>query len=174
MENFTKEQIKTLRRRVEKYGIRIDDFIEMLAQQNSACGICKKQLVIFGIGKSAIDHCHSSLAIRGILCTPCNLFLGRLEAINRQHHLIDEAERYLERAKSLELKKRVNYLERSSKSGSRLEAELQTDVPRRAGGRPRLYNTDEEKAAANKRNNAVRNARKRNKRNKHVATNLKD
>lgn len=65
-------------KRLEKYGITADDYDQMLKEQNGLCAICKgppdtrwKML--------AVDHCHESLAVRGLLCMVCNTMLGRLE-----------------------------------------------------------------------------------------------
>ena len=44
----------------------------MLVNQNNLCAICKKE-----IGwESAVDHCHVTKKIRGLLCRNCNLGLG--------------------------------------------------------------------------------------------------
>lgn len=44
--------------------------------QQGLCNICKKP----SMGKSlALDHCHRSGKIRGLLCTKCNIGLGMFE-----------------------------------------------------------------------------------------------
>jgi hypothetical protein len=55
-----------------KYGISREDYAQMLVDQNNQCAICKKQ-----IGwEAAVDHCHNTDKIRGLLCRNCNLGLG--------------------------------------------------------------------------------------------------
>ena len=47
----------------------------MLKQQNNVCAICKKQetFELRGAKHSlAIDHCHKTAKIRGLLCRNCN------------------------------------------------------------------------------------------------------
>ena len=55
-----------------RYGITQEDFNKMLVDQNNSCAICKKE-----IGwEAAVDHCHTTNKIRGLLCRKCNLGLG--------------------------------------------------------------------------------------------------
>lgn len=63
------------------YGITLDQYENMLKSQNSVCKICKKEEVHrnnqnTGISRLAVDHCHVTGKIRGILCTKCNTGLG--------------------------------------------------------------------------------------------------
>ena len=54
-----------------KYNLTIEQFDEMVREQNGQCKICFQsppQLVI--------DHDHATKHIRGLLCSPCNLTLG--------------------------------------------------------------------------------------------------
>jgi hypothetical protein len=59
-----------------KYGIGIKEYNDMLENQNGVCKICNgvdvKNLL-------AVDHCHSTGKIRGILCGDCNTGLGRFK-----------------------------------------------------------------------------------------------
>jgi hypothetical protein len=53
----------------------------MLANQNGVCKICNKPCKS---GKSlAVDHCHETGRVRGLLCAKCNTNLGRIEAYLR-------------------------------------------------------------------------------------------
>jgi len=55
-----------------KYGISREDYAQMLVNQNNQCAICKIQ-----IGwEAAVDHCHTTNKVRGLLCRKCNLGLG--------------------------------------------------------------------------------------------------
>jgi len=63
-----------------KYRISIEQYNEMAINQNNLCRICKKQEQ----GKApsgkfrdlAVDHCHKTNKIRGLLCGKCNRMLG--------------------------------------------------------------------------------------------------
>lgn len=59
----------------ECYGITIDDYQNILDSQNGCCAICKsdraKSYKFF-----AVDHCHSTGKIRGLLCEGCNTGIG--------------------------------------------------------------------------------------------------
>jgi hypothetical protein len=55
-----------------RFGISREDYQQMLVDQNNSCAICKKE-----IGwEAAVDHCHTTGKIRGLLCRKCNLGLG--------------------------------------------------------------------------------------------------
>jgi hypothetical protein len=46
----------------------------MLDAQNGVCAICKEPCPT---GKwLAVDHCHTTNAVRGLLCTKCNMGIG--------------------------------------------------------------------------------------------------
>jgi hypothetical protein len=69
------------RRLKKRYMISIDQYKEILLKQNSLCGICKisieKHQERKGSKKQfAVDHCHKTGAIRGLLCYRCNMGLG--------------------------------------------------------------------------------------------------
>lgn len=59
------------------HGVSLSQYIKVVDSQNGCCGIC-------GVHQSklrrplALDHCHSSGKIRGVLCDKCNLGLGLL------------------------------------------------------------------------------------------------
>ena len=61
------------------YGITLENYNTMLAQQHGVCKICgKPEKVKFnGVTKSlAVDHCHKTGKVRGLLCQACNKALG--------------------------------------------------------------------------------------------------
>lgn len=59
------------------YGISLQEKKAMLLSQGSMCAICKSEKPR---GKDwNLDHCHTTGRIRGILCTPCNLLLGKVK-----------------------------------------------------------------------------------------------
>lgn len=62
----------------KKYGITVDDYVQMLAEQSGRCQICEMPPAA---GKMLhVDHCHESGRVRGLLCNLCNWYLGKLDA----------------------------------------------------------------------------------------------
>jgi hypothetical protein len=55
------------------HGITEEIFLEMLAEQDYRCAICRCEI---SEEKSHIDHCHNSGLVRAILCPGCNQGLG--------------------------------------------------------------------------------------------------
>jgi hypothetical protein len=64
-----------LRRR---YGITLDDYEAMLGKQGGVCAICGGTQKFRDINL-AVDHCHDTGRIRGLLCDRCNKALGFVE-----------------------------------------------------------------------------------------------
>lgn len=66
-----------------KYGITLDEYNIILKAQNFVCKICyKKETGKYNNGdiKSlAVDHCHKTKKVRGLLCENCNRALGLLK-----------------------------------------------------------------------------------------------
>ena len=59
-----------------KYGISLQEFDQMFADQGGKCAICTKE---FGSESDAmVDHHHGSGRVRGLLCRGCNLAIGYL------------------------------------------------------------------------------------------------
>jgi Recombination endonuclease VII len=50
----------------------MEDYRRMLSKQNGACAICKQ---VFQ-ETLAVDHCHTTGKVRGLLCRKCNTGLG--------------------------------------------------------------------------------------------------
>lgn len=58
---------------LRRYGMTHACFDRLFAAQGHACAICKET----GTGiRWVVDHDHSTGAVRGILCSPCNVGLG--------------------------------------------------------------------------------------------------
>lgn len=82
-----------------KYGITIEQYQEMLNRQNGNCAICEQQETVID-GRSgkvrtlAVDHCHSTKKIRGLLCGSCNKAIGCLKD---SLELLQKAYKYLEK-----------------------------------------------------------------------------
>ncbi len=61
-----------------KYGITDAQFNEILAAQNYVCAVCKRDEPRAN-SKLAVDHCHATGKVRGLLCTKCNTAIGLLD-----------------------------------------------------------------------------------------------
>lgn len=60
---------------LKKFGISLDDYNKMFEKQKGCCGICNTHQSEFNISL-AIDHCHTTGKIRGLLCNHCNMGIG--------------------------------------------------------------------------------------------------
>ena len=58
-----------------KYGLTKEDYEKMLEDQKFSCKICKRHMLELD-RRLAVDHCHETGKIRGLLCRNCNLGLG--------------------------------------------------------------------------------------------------
>lgn len=79
-----------------KYGLTWEQYDEMYEDQEGKCGICGNSL-LFDSSEIAVDHCHQTGAIRGLLCYGCNLGLG---AFRDNPDALRAAIAYLERTES--------------------------------------------------------------------------
>ena len=64
------KSIKTL------YGLNKEQYMAMLEAQNGTCAICQK--VNSKGAWLAVDHCHTTKKVRGLLCQKCNIALGQV------------------------------------------------------------------------------------------------
>lgn len=60
-----------------KFGISLEDYNQMLDNQNYSCALCSRSAFLFN-NQLAVDHCHETGRIRGLLCVGCNTSLGYL------------------------------------------------------------------------------------------------
>ena len=58
-----------------RFNITYEDYLDMHAEQNSCCAICRIPEQHNG-RNLAIDHCHTRGHVRGLLCKHCNVGLG--------------------------------------------------------------------------------------------------
>lgn len=70
----------TVRERRWRYSLGIElteaDYDRMLKQQKGRCAICRRPP---RTRRLDVDHDHKTGRIRGLLCSNCNRFFGRLE-----------------------------------------------------------------------------------------------
>lgn len=57
------------------YSMTINAIVEMHRSQNGKCAICLIEIAPLGRSR-AVDHCHQTGKIRGMLCKACNTGLG--------------------------------------------------------------------------------------------------
>lgn len=60
---------------MRRYGITKIQFDAMLATQGNCCAVCMTPNPGWKHGW-AVDHCHTTNAVRGLLCHNCNVALG--------------------------------------------------------------------------------------------------
>jgi len=79
--NFNRVKFKHHVYRLNKYGITIEEYDNLLTKQKGKCAVCqckpkhkcKQQSYL------CIDHCHKTGKVRGLLCQVCNKALGMLK-----------------------------------------------------------------------------------------------
>jgi hypothetical protein len=77
----------------KKFGISTEEYEALLVTQNGVCAVCRNSCP--SGRRLAIDHCHVTGKIRGLLCTPCNTAIGLAkEDTLRLRALIDYIERH--------------------------------------------------------------------------------
>ena len=92
-EYYKKNPDKARRRNLKTYyGITVEQYDEMVQEQNGCCAACDKST-----DNLVVDHDHSTGKVRGLLCSNCNLALG---------HFQDDVER---------IQNAINYLERHAR-----------------------------------------------------------
>ena len=65
-----------------KYEISVEEYLALALKQNGCCAICggrNKEGPQRRAQHLAVDHCHASEKVRGLLCTNCNLGLGNFQ-----------------------------------------------------------------------------------------------
>lgn len=70
-----KNLIDNKRRRFKKYGITAEDYDDLYEAQDGECAICGKEFED-RYNDPHIDHDHTTLAVRGLLCGACNVGVG--------------------------------------------------------------------------------------------------
>lgn len=72
-----REKMKLIKRRSilkTKYGITLEEYQNLLKEQENKCAICKREEV-----QLCIDHDHVTGKTRGLLCHACNRAIGLLK-----------------------------------------------------------------------------------------------
>lgn len=86
--------VSTRRDRLKRFGLTPDDYASLAQMNDGTCWICNEPEKIAGRGL-AVDHCHTTGAVRGLLCTRCNQVIGRMrddpELLRRAAQYLDDA-----------------------------------------------------------------------------------
>ena len=75
-----------------RYGISIEEYEKILEEQNGVCAICESKCTVKNC--LAVDHCHKTKKVRGLLCQACNTTLGKMK---ESPELLRKAAIYLEK-----------------------------------------------------------------------------
>lgn len=73
---------RSRKRTLAKFGITEEQYADILTSQNNRCAICKSPDPCGNNDRYVnwpIDHDHTTGEARGLLCGPCNRYLGYLE-----------------------------------------------------------------------------------------------
>ena len=73
------------------YGISYDTYLNMRDEQDGKCAICGKYEEA-SKRQFAVDHCHDTGKVRGLLCSNCNTGIGNL---NDDINMLNKAIEYL-------------------------------------------------------------------------------
>ena len=79
--------------RKNTYGIDEQQYLAAYEARNGCCEICNKHFDVL-----CIDHCHTTLEVRGLLCKSCNLGLGNFKD---NSDALRSAAKYLEKGTGL-------------------------------------------------------------------------
>jgi hypothetical protein len=83
----------------QTYGITLDQFKQMSAEQNGVCAVCKNPETVVWKGKLvdlSVDHSHETGDFRDLLCVRCNRALDALrENRNSILALLDYVDKHL-------------------------------------------------------------------------------
>jgi hypothetical protein len=82
------------RQHLRSYGLTPESFQAILDRQGGGCAICGGVFPIGGRTGLHIDHCHANGHVRGILCSNCNMGIGKFhDSASRLRAAADYIER---------------------------------------------------------------------------------
>jgi len=77
-----------------RYGMSVEEYDAMAAEQEGLCAICLASEAQPGTGSRLhVDHNHTTGKVRGLLCSRCNKALGFVESTNFRN-LLDYIKKY--------------------------------------------------------------------------------
>lgn len=72
-----------------RYGMTLEEHVAMYRSQGGLCAVCGEPI---DYNKCCTDHDHCSGEVRGMLCYPCNIFVGYVDT---RGHLIPRIVEYI-------------------------------------------------------------------------------
>lgn len=92
-EYWAKNPEKRREKRLKQaFGLSLEEYHDLLIDQGGCCSICKEPC---SSGSAlAVDHCHKTNLVRGLLCRNCNVGLGNFRD---SPQLLRSAATYVER-----------------------------------------------------------------------------
>lgn len=93
-----RQQVQLRENTLSRYGLTIFEYDELLRLQNFVCAIClrpESRTNYGGLKRLAVDHCHETYAVRGLLCGGCNTAIG---LIGESLEVLENMRTYLERS----------------------------------------------------------------------------
>lgn len=66
---------------MSRYGLTLEQYDSMFDVQKGTCAICglPEKALLYGLVKRlAVDHCHKTGKVRGLLCNSCNALLAKI------------------------------------------------------------------------------------------------
>lgn len=76
------------------FNMTLEEYNQKLEEQNNQCAICKSYNIHDKHGVLAVDHCHKTNKVRGLLCFKCNTILG---SVNDNKTILKNAIKYLQK-----------------------------------------------------------------------------
>lgn len=73
---YEQYRLAEMKREMRKYGITVEIYNALLLEQNNSCATCLRAAKEF-TKRLAVDHCHTTGKVRGLLCSQCNTALGK-------------------------------------------------------------------------------------------------
>ena len=73
--NYAERRARML---MQSYGMTPQDYTDLFEKQNGCCAICKTEESGHNVTDHLlVDHDHETNKVRGLLCSSCNLMLGK-------------------------------------------------------------------------------------------------
>lgn len=83
---------------LRRYNLTREQYYEIKEKQGNKCAICESKIKTYFNKKGTelvVDHDHSSGEVRGLLCAPCNILLGKVEKYGGTDYL-DKIKAYIQ------------------------------------------------------------------------------
>lgn len=97
--NSVENKAKIRNRNIQRYGLSLEDYQNLLKFSDNKCFICEVNLDSSTHRLTPhIDHCHETGKVRGVLCSKCNLILGHS---NDNIAILNKAISYLEKSQQV-------------------------------------------------------------------------